>query len=69
VLEECGKIYAYEVLVCPKCKYRNEAKRERFGRFKKQCKHKETYTIYRYIPGECVMEPDYEQCMICGQTV
>ncbi len=31
----------------------------------RQCEHKNTETIYRYIPGEAVQEPDYEQCIDC----
>ena len=33
------------------------------------CKHLNTETVYRYIPGECVQEPDYDQCIDCGAVV
>ncbi len=30
------------------------------------CKKHEWETSYTYIPGECVKEPDYEMCILCG---
>lgn len=39
--------------------------------FKRKCKHPQKFidTVWRYIPGECVKEPDYDRCMLCGQIV
>ena len=30
------------------------------------CEHKNTETIYGYIPGEAVKQPEYEMCLDCG---
>jgi len=30
------------------------------------CRHLETATFYDYIPGEAVMEPQYDYCVKCG---
>jgi hypothetical protein len=56
-----------EIVICPKCKYKEERHSERFEKFKEHCSHKVTTTMYRYIPGECVEEPDYELCLVCGK--
>ena len=30
------------------------------------CEHENTETIYGYIPGEAVKQPEYEFCLDCG---
>lgn len=33
------------------------------------CKHNNKETIYSYIPGEAVKEPDYDVCIDCGLRI
>ena len=33
------------------------------------CQHKRIETIYRYMPGEAVQEPDYDICIDCGKHI
>jgi hypothetical protein len=61
------KPFFNEIIICPKCKYKEERSKRRFAKFKEHCPHKVTTTMYRYIPGECVKEPDYDICLICGK--
>ena len=72
------KVYAYESyvigfehLVCPKCKYKNEQSKERFEKFKANCPHPDKLIDEKwcYIPGECVMQPDYSYCTLCGKIL
>lgn len=65
-----GEVDAWEYLECPKCKYKNEEREKRFKEFRKTCKHPISDTVWSLIPGEdFAMEPDYEECLICGQVV
>lgn len=57
---------SYTVKVCSKCLFKRNQRIGRFKRFKSTCKHKIKDTVYGYIPGECVMEPQYDECLICG---
>ncbi|QIB26080.1 hypothetical protein [Caloranaerobacter azorensis] len=68
VFEEDGCVYANEYVICPKCKWKEEKHRERFEKFQKSCEHPEWAidTRYDYIPGECVKEPRYDYCRLCG---
>lgn len=61
-------IVAHECLVCPKCKYKAEKHAKRFEDFKTHCIHPNwaIETQYHYMAGECVMEPDYDYCSLCG---
>ena len=34
-----------------------------------ECLHKNKETIYAYIPGECVQQPDHEACIDCNARV
>jgi Zn finger protein HypA/HybF involved in hydrogenase expression len=64
-------IRAYEYYLCPKCKYKNGAQEQRFRLFREKCQHPKKFieTAWRYIPGECVQEPDYDQCRLCGKKL
>jgi len=64
-------IAAYEYLICPKCKWQKESNNKRFDEFKKVCRHPSEFekTEYGYIPGECVMEPKYSYCGLCGEIL
>jgi hypothetical protein len=66
-----GYVNAYEFVTCPRCKYRHDRQRERFEAFTEKCSHPDKFieTIYDYIPGECVMEPQFDQCRLCGKIV
>jgi hypothetical protein len=69
-IDECG-IVACEYLICPRCHYHDNEQRRRYKAFKEKCSHPENFrrTKYRYIPGECVQEPDYDYCDLCGKIV
>lgn len=47
---------------------KNEEAPTHKGKLKKQenCEHKHFETIYTYIPGEAVQEPDHDECYDCG---
>jgi hypothetical protein len=62
-------IIAYEYLVCPKCQYKQEHHKERLEQFKSKCHHPITDEKWSYIPGEVVMQPDHDECLICGEWV
>ena len=34
-----------------------------------KCPHKNIDTVYSYIPGEAVQQPDHDVCIDCGATV
>lgn len=46
-----------------KCSYKDEA------RINRPCPHpaKMVFTVYSYIPGECVQEPHHDECGCCGK--
>lgn len=64
-----GGIYAGEYLICPKCLYKSKQHKLRYEKFKSICNHPEEFieTEWDYIPGECVKEPQYDFCRLCGQ--
>jgi len=59
-------VIASEYLICPKCKYKNGRHKERFDKFKYNCNHPIWETVWDYIPGECIKEPQYDVCVLCG---
>src|SRR5690625_320470 len=63
-----GEIDVYEYLECAKCKYKRNDWEKRYERFKGKCKHPKEYTetFYDYIPGEAVMQPEYDVCTLCS---
>jgi uncharacterized protein (DUF2225 family) len=64
-------VMAFETLMCPKCKYKARAHDIRFKEFEMFCTHPEKFceTAWSYITGECVKEPDYGFCTLCGKTL
>ena len=64
-----GVLYAYNSYLCPKCRYKEERHQKRFNKFKDVCKHPQEFieTEWDYIPGECVKEPQYDYCKLCGK--
>ena len=64
-------VTAYSNFKCPKCKYKDEDHMKRFNKFKTKCNHPEEFidTIWGYIPGECVKEPQCEHCKLCGKIL
>jgi hypothetical protein len=71
VAKEDGFVLAYEYLICPRCNYKHIQSARRFERFKERCTHPPIFigTKYSYIPGECIQEPDYNYCRLCGQVI
>lgn len=62
-------IYAIESIVCPRCKFKRKDQKERYEKLKKKCHHPEKLIIekWSYIPGEVVMQPDHDECLLCGE--
>jgi len=54
---------------CPRCHYRRTEHEKRLEAFKPYCHHPITFDVWSYIPGECVMQPDHYECLICGAWV
>ncbi|WP_028547212.1 hypothetical protein [Paenibacillus taiwanensis] len=57
---------------CPKCHYRQQDSERRYEQFRQTCQHKKIEFIrevWDYIPGEAVMEPQYDVCHLCGNTL
>jgi hypothetical protein len=75
VYKDCGwgphKLAAFETLICPKCKYKQGSHNIRFKEFQMFCSHPNKFikTVWSYIPGECVKEPNYDFCSLCGKTL
>ncbi|GFN32414.1 hypothetical protein [Paenibacillus xylaniclasticus] len=72
VIKEFGEIFAFEYLICPKCKYKAEQSRHRFLAFISdgKCKHPITDIVWTTIAGEdYVKEPSHTECCICGEVV
>ncbi|WP_052314810.1 hypothetical protein [Clostridium senegalense] len=69
VTEDEGIVFAYEYLICPKCKYKVEQHEKRYKEFQKRCNHPKKFidTEWHYISGESVKEPYYEYCRLCGE--
>ena len=62
---------SFEIKQCPKCKYKERRHYERYADFAKRCEHPREFidTVYDYIFGEAVMEPQYDQCLLCGKVL
>lgn len=71
VFAEDNKVYGHTFTYCPRCKYRNEQRKIRFGKFKAKCHHPDKFIdeVWCYIPGEAVKQPDYCQCILCGRVL
>jgi hypothetical protein len=71
VIKEWSKVMAWTSYTCPKCEYKNEQHDKRFKRFQGICNHPNNFieTVWSYIPGECIKEPDYDKCTLCGATL
>lgn len=67
VITDYGIIYAFNIYKCSRCNYKDNQHEERFKKFKEICTHPITDMVYEYIPGECVMQPEYDQCRLCGK--
>ena len=37
--------------------------------YKQECQHKNTETVWTYIQGEAVKQPDHDVCLDCGERV
>jgi len=62
-----SELFAYEVVICPKCKYKSKRHVERFESFKGKCHHPIVEEVWSTIPGEIIMQPDHDECVICGK--
>lgn len=64
-------VMAFETLMCPKCKYKQEQHDKRFKLFQNKCVHPDKFkeTAWSYITGEYVKEPDYDFCRLCGKIL
>lgn len=64
-------IYAYNKYMCAKCYYKMNKHNNRYEKFKKECTHPNNFikTKWHYIPGECIMEPNYNYCLLCKTII
>lgn len=62
-------VIATEYLQCAKCKFHEDDHDKRFEAFKLICTHPMFETIWEYIYGEAVMEPDHTECVICRKWI
>lgn len=72
VFKEFGLVFAYEYLLCSRCKYENEHHNIRFKKFVESgnCHHPITNEVWRVMDGEdYVKEPSHTECSICGEVV
>ena len=71
VVAEDGKVYSYQYKTCAKCKYKQDQHNKRYERYTETCNHPRKFieTVWSYIPGECVKQPDYDICRLCGSIV
>lgn len=66
-----GGIFVSEYLICPRCLYKSKQQKPRYEKFQEKCIHPKEFieTVWDYIPGECVKEPQYDQCRLCNQIL
>lgn len=64
-----GEITGWTNRKCAQCKYYADQSKLRFERFKPNCHHPLVHEVWSGIPGEYVMQPDHEECLICGEWV
>lgn len=64
-------IYAFNIYYCAKDAYEQKEHEKRYKEFQKKCTHPQDFieTEWSYIPGECVKEPDYDRCRLCGKIL
>ncbi|EIW20739.1 MULTISPECIES: hypothetical protein [Pelosinus] len=64
-----GSIYGWTEKKCSRCNYYENQHDTRYEKFKPICPHPDKFiaTKWSYIPGECVKEPDYDYCTLCGE--
>lgn len=71
-LKEYGEIFAYEFIVCPRCKYETERSSIRKKDFIEsgKCLHPIVDEIWRTMDGEdYVKEPSHTECLICKEHI
>ena len=71
VFAEDGIVRAWDAIECPKCYRQRMETEKRYVEFQKTCTHPNSFqdTHYTYIPGEAVMEPSHDYCLLCGKTL
>lgn len=65
------ELFGYNTYYCPRCKIKKESHDKRYKEFQKKCTHPYEFiaTEWDYIPGECVKEPQYDFCTLCGEIL
>lgn len=69
---ENENILAVNKTKCPKCHYQDHESLERYMRFQQTCQHEKReliHEVWDYIPGEAVMEPQFDVCHLCGNIL
>ncbi len=51
------------------CRNENSPHKKDIIKKQEECKHENFYTVWRYIPGEAVQEPDYDICIDCDKVL
>jgi hypothetical protein len=65
-------VFGSDYTKCPRCHYKDTDRIMRFEKFKSSCTHKKIdfiHTVWDYIPGEAVKEPQYDECQLCGNKL
>lgn len=66
---EDENIVGFNKTKCPKCHYSQQDRAKRYEQFQQTCQHEKRefiHEVWDYIPGEAVMEPQYDVCTLCG---
>ena len=66
------EIVVHEYILCPRCKYESERKKDRYENFVEsgKCHHPIREMVYTTMAGEdYVQEPSHTECCICGGVV
>jgi hypothetical protein len=71
VYTDDSKIYGFTSNYCARCNHYNKHHEIRYKNFQKKCTHPYEFiaTEWSYIPGECVKEPNYDYCLLCGEIL
>lgn len=65
-------IFGVNKTKCPKCHYGQQESKRRYEQFQQTCQHEKRefiHEVWDYIPGEAVMEPQYDVCHLCGNIL
>lgn len=64
-------VFGFNLYYCAKHAYYQKQHEKRYKEFQKKCTHPYEFikTEWCYIPGETVLEPNYDYCILCGKKL